>query len=175
MKTTLLFATLILGLTTIYGQTEPLDQLNNNKKKDGKWIVYLDSQWNKVDKSNAVFYRYTWFDNGVNINPMGAGGGKNSKMETTNTSTDKVKMLDGEYKWFKDGKLKYVHVLKNGAYVSYKEYKATGELESMFDYIKGCEGQPHSWTLYVYDKTGKVISTTTICKDKKGKWPKMRG
>ena len=110
---------------------------------------------------------------------MGAGGGKNYKMESSTDQSkqaSKIKMLDGEYKWYNDkGKLQYVHVFKNGEYVSYKEYYATGELQTMFDYTKKCEGQPHSWTAYTYDKKGNVTSTSPTCKDKNGNYPKMRG
>lgn len=66
---------LFLGLTlNSLAQTEKLNQLDPNGKKEGKWIVYLDDYWNKVDSSKASYYRFTWYDHGVNIHPMGTGG-----------------------------------------------------------------------------------------------------
>jgi antitoxin component YwqK of YwqJK toxin-antitoxin module len=176
MKTIIFITTVFLNLTVMNGQTESINKLNSYNKKDGKWSVYLDSEWNKVDSNKAIFVRYTWFDNGVNIHPMGAGG---AKMEATSTTPKKVGLftiLDGEYKWYdKNGKLKYTHIFKDGEYESYKEFYPTGELQTLFDYTKKCEGQPHSWTIFIYDKNGNLIKTTGTCKDENGKWPKMRG
>ncbi len=165
---------LLLTLTTfIFGQTNSLNQIDSNGKKDGKWKVYLDKDWRKVDDSTkALFYRYTFFDHGTNIYPMGECGGKNYKLE----QISKTKILDGEYKWF-DGKgnLSSVHIFKNGEYVSCKEYFPTGELSQHFDYTKICEGQEYGWTVYCYDKKGNLILASPTCKDKDGHWPKMRG
>ena len=178
MKKIIFIYTFMIGLMTVYGQIETMNQIDNQGKKNGKWIVYLDAKWNKTDSNNAIFYRYTWFDHGVNIHPMGAGGSKNATMQTASNNsmqTGKLKILDGKYEWYEKGKLKYVHVLKNGEYVAYKEYNSAGKLITSFDYTKGCEGQAHSWTMYIYDKNGNVMMTTPICKDVNGKWPKMHG
>lgn len=160
-----------------YAQNETLNQFDAAGKKDGKWIVYLDSRWNKTDSANAVFYRYTWFDHGVNIHPMGPGGGKNSRMETsTDTSAQpgRIKLLDGEYKWYDaKGRLRFVHVLKKGEYVSYKELYPEGAVQTFFDYTKKCEDQPHSWATLIYDKQGNLTHTSYTCKVN-GKWPLMR-
>ncbi len=179
MKKLLILLITALSLTTAYGQTELLNQLDSSGKKDGKWILYLNGRGYKVkDSTKAVYWRYTYYDHGVHIYPMGGFIPKNGKIEEppNNKQIGKIKMLHGEYKCYnKKGKLKYIQTFKNGEYVSYKEYTSTGELESFFDYTKGCEGQPHSWTIYIYDKKGNVIITSPTCKDINGKWPKMRG
>jgi hypothetical protein len=177
MKALLLIFMIFFSLIPVYCQTEKINQFDNQNKKNGKWIVYLDQKWNKVDSSKAIYYRYTWYDHGINIHPMGAGGGKNSTMQTTvdtSKQTGKAKMLDGEYKWYENGKLKYTHIFKNGEYISYTEYNNSGKISTFFDYAKGCEAQPHSWTIFVYDKDGNVTLTSPMCKDKNGNWPKMR-
>jgi len=171
MKTKSILTTLLVTLTTfIFSQT---NQLDANRKKDGKWTVYLDKNWKKVDDSTkATYRRYTYFDHGTNIYPMGPCGGKGYKLE----GDTKLKYLNGEYKWFDGkGKLSSVHVFKDGEYVNCKEYFPTGELSQHFDYTKRCEGQPHGWIVYIYDKKGNLILTSTTCKDKNGNWPKMRG
>lgn len=171
MKTKSILTILLLTLTTfIFGQT---NQLDANGKKDGKWTVYLDKDWKKVDDSTKALYRrYTYFDHGTNIYPMGPCGGKGYKLE----GDTKSRILNGEYKWYDGkGKLSSVHVFKDGEYVSCKEYFPTGELSQHFDYTKKCEGQPHGWTVFIYDKKGNLTLTSPTCKDKDGNWPKMRG
>jgi len=130
-----------------------------------------------VDSAKAIFCRYTYFDHGINVYPMGPCGGKDYKLESTTSSDNpRIKLLDGEYKWYDGkGKLSSVHVFKNGEYVSCKEFYSSGELNQYFDYTKKCEGQPHGWIVYIYDKKGNVTQALPTCKDKNGNWPTMRG
>ena len=85
----------------IFGQTEKLNQRDSNGKKDGVWIVWLDSDWKLAkDSMSAVYYRYNYFNHGANIYCMGPWGRKNNKLEgTPNSETKKgnAKLLDGEY------------------------------------------------------------------------------
>ncbi|MBA3705029.1 MAG: hypothetical protein H0W84_03760 [Bacteroidetes bacterium] len=179
MKIKFILTLLLLTFTSFpFSQTETLNQLDSTGKKHGKWIVYLDTNWKKVDDSTkASMMRYTFFDHGINVYPMGPCGLKNYRLESVYGNYDsnaKIKLLDGEFKWFDGkGKLSSVHILKNGEYVSCKEYYPTGELKQHFDYTKKCEGQSLGWTVYIYDKTGNITLTSPICKDKKGNWPVM--
>lgn len=179
MKTilTLLFLASVL---VSFSQTETLNQLDKNGKKDGKWILYLDSKGTKLkDSTDALYMRYTYYDHGLNIYPMGNFITKNGKMElpiSNIESKGKIKLLDGEYKCFdKKGRILFIHVFKNGEYVSYKEFSKSGELQTFFDYTKHCEGQSHSWYLYTYDKTGKIKTEMCVKKNENGKWPGMAG
>ena len=171
MKAKLILTTLLFTLIRfVFGQINLLDA---NGKKDGKWIVYLDKNWKKVeDSTSAIYFRYTYFDHGTNIYPMGPSGGKDYKLE----NDTKNKILNGEYKWYDGkGKLSSVHVFKDGEYVSCKEYFPTGKLSQHFDYTKKCEGQAQGWTVFIYDRKENLILVSAICKDKNGKWPRMRG
>ncbi len=172
-------ATLVfLFLQTIsFGQTEKLNQKNIAGKRDGKWVLYYDSNWAKIeDSTKALYFRYTYYDNGVHIYPMGPCGKKSYRLEPASLQNKKMTMLDGEYKWFDGkGRLSSVHVFKNGEYVSCKEYFKTGELSQFFDYTKKCPGQMHGWTVIIYDKKGNITLESPTCKDKNGNWPKMRG
>src|SRR3990167_2183285 len=116
MKKFLLISTAVLGLTVAHGQTEPLNQVDSNGKKDGKWILYFDAKGDKVkDSTTAVYWRYTYYDHGVHIYPMGGFIGKNGKIEepTDSKQTGKIKRLDGEYKCYENGKLKFIHTFKD--------------------------------------------------------------
>ena len=177
MKTIFIISTFVLGLTVAYGQTEPLNQLTSDGKKDGKWILYLDSKGDKVkDSTTAVYWRYTYYDHGIHIYPMGGFTGKKGEIGSPdNKQAGKIKMLDGEYKCYENGKLKFIHTFKEGEYISYKEYFSSGQLCTYFDYTKHFDGQPHSWYMYTYDKTGKATYEGWVKKDEQGNWPKMRG
>lgn len=49
-----------------------LNKFDAKGKKHGKWVRYLDKFWNVLeDSTNAVYYRYTFYDAGVNVHPMG--------------------------------------------------------------------------------------------------------
>ncbi len=161
-----------------FAQQEALNQVDKEGKKDGKWIVYLDKDWNKLkDSSNAVYYRYNIFDHGANLRPMGPCGGKGHKLERIGGSPQegKIKLLDGEYKWYNaKGQLTFEHILKNGEYVSYKEYYASGVLSNHFDYTKQYEGQTNSYMGYSYDKKGKLKSEWAFRKFDNGQWPPTR-
>src|SRR5437762_858049 len=95
---------------------------------------------NAVRTNKVNFYSITYFNHGANIYAMGPWGGKNTKLEGLPNSTVKkgnAKLLDGEYKWYNGkGGLRSVHVLKNGWYVSFKEYYPDGTLQTDFDYTK---------------------------------------
>ena len=177
MKTIFLLGLFFLSLTGAHSQSEPLNQFASDGKKDGKWILYLDAKGEKVkDSTTATYWRYTYYDHGFHIYPMSGFITKNGKIESTDSKqTGKVKMLDGEYKCYENGRLKYVHTFKDGEYISYKEYFSSGELSAYFDYTKHFEGQPHSWYYYTYDKSGKVTHYGWTKKDEKGHWPAMAG
>ena len=177
MKTLILFSSILLGYSISFSQTESINQYDSTKKKDGKWILYLDANGDKAkDSTSAVYWRYTYYDHGTHIYPMGGFIAKNGKIESSHSKLDvKIEKLDGEYKCYESGKLKYIHIFKEGEYVSYKEFFTTGEICTYFDYTKHYEGQPRSWYMYTYNKTGKVTYEGWTKKDEKGKWPKMRG
>ena len=118
--------------------------------------MYLDYNWKTVkDSSKAVYWRYTYFAHGKEIYNMGNRGGKSSKYDPVNDTTDrkgKLIMLNGEYKTYEKGKLKYINVLMNGEYVSYIEYDKSGNAKTSIDYTKKCRDEPNSFTVYVYKK-----------------------
>ena len=174
-KILLLSLTLFLSLLSI-SQTEKLNQLDDKGKKHGKWIIYLDKNWNKLkDSSEALYHRYNYYDHGVSLYPMGPCGKKGWKLESKPVHGSASKFLDGGYKWYDgNGKLFSEHILKNGIYVSCKEYFPTGELYQHFDYTKKCKGDIHGWGAFVYDKNGKLLMTSWMCRDENGEWPKTK-
>ncbi len=170
---------LLLLIVCVFSNAQ-LNKFDANGKKQGKWVRYLDMYWNTLeDSSKAVYFRYTFYDAGVNVHPMGAGGKhKGWKMRTTvDTAAQKgIKILDGDYRWHDPkGRLMYWHILKDGVYVSYKEYYETGELHTFFDYTKHVDGQPWSWYMIEYNKDGTIKHESFTKKDDKGNWPLLKG
>jgi hypothetical protein len=91
---------LCLSLFSI-SQTEKLNQLDEKGKKHGKWVVYLDENWDKLkDSTKALYYRYNYFDHGVSLYPMGPCGKKGWKLEQPQGATSQNKMLNGTYQNF---------------------------------------------------------------------------
>jgi hypothetical protein len=165
MKTILIFTAAFFSSTAI-GQS--FNQFDAKGKKDGKWIIYLDKDWKRIDDSSkAAFKRLTYFDHGVNVYPMGPCGGKGYRLEHSSDDQSKIHLLDGEYRWH-DSKcnLSSVHVFKNGEYISCKEYSTSGKVTQYFDYSKKCTGEQYGWTVFLYDENGKLKKEYPTCKDK---------
>lgn len=177
MKTRIAYICLLLMMSAAgFCQHSDLNRRDAKGKKDGRWIVCLDKDWRKTeDSSKVLYYRFTWFEQGVNIYPMGPCGRKGYRLEPALPENGEPVLLDGEYKWYDtDGKLSSVHVFKLGEYISCKEYFRNGKLSQHFDYTKKCEGEDQGWMITIYDKNGMVKTTAMTCKDKNGKWPLMR-
>jgi hypothetical protein len=171
---------LFLLLICVIFSNAQVNKLDAKGKKHGKWVQHLDKFWNVlIDSTNAVYYCYTFYDAGLNVQPIGSGGKhKLWKMRTkVDTAAQKgIKILDGDYRWHDPkGRLMYWHVFQEGVYVSYKEYFETGELHTFFDYTKHADGQPWSWYMIEYNKDGSVKYEGYTKKDAKGNWPPMKG
>jgi len=143
-----------------FAQTEVLNRFDDKGKKHGKWTVYLDATWKEVnDSSKALYYRYTYYDHGENIYPMG-GVKKNFTLQSSSgkpkPTPGKPHLLDGEYKWLgKDGNVFSIHQLKQGEYIYCKEFFASGKLSQHFEYTKQFKGEAHTYAISVYDKVGQ--------------------
>jgi hypothetical protein len=160
----------ILSSVSLFSQ-EKLNQFDSNGKKNGKWIVWLDKDWKLAkDSLSASSFRYNYFINGRSMYPMGPMGGKSEAHPNSNVKKGNAVLLDGEYKWFhKNGKVRFVNVLKDGWYVSYKEYRADGTLETVFDYTEHDREQKYSWAMYSYNKKGELISKSFAYEEYGGK------
>jgi hypothetical protein len=167
-----LFSLFIFSLSASIAQINLRD---DEGKKHGKWIVYLDNNWARTDDSTkASFKRMTVYDHGTNLYPMGPCGRKGWTL-IGKTEKSGITRLEGEYKWIKkNGKISSSHVFNEGNYIDCKEYYSNGKVEQHFDYTKKFGTQENSWCLTIYDKEGNVKLLNYFCKQN-GKWPKTRG
>lgn len=156
MRIKLLIACILLSFS-LFSQ-EQINQRDADGKKHGKWIVWLDKDWKLAkDSMSAVYYRYNYFINGRSMYPMGPMDGKSEAKSNSNLKKGNALLLDGEYTWFhKNGKARFVNVLKDGWFVSYKEYRSDGTIEKFFDYTDHDQEQKYSWSMYIYNKKGEL-------------------
>jgi hypothetical protein len=178
MKTKALIVCLFLTFS-LFAQKQ-INQHDANGKKHGVWIVWLDTDWKLAkDSMSAAYYRFNYFDRGASVYGMGPWGGKNTKLEGIPNKIVKkgnAKQLDGVYKWYNSkGQLICEHVLKDGWYVSFKEYyPSTGQLQTFFDYNKKFEDKEYTWWYGTYDKSGKLTFEGWEC-EQNGKRPGTKG
>ena len=157
-----LFFVILIGFFSakIFAQTESLNQLDDKGKKDGRWIVYLNTNWKEVnDSSQATFYKYTYYDHGFNIYVLGPCGKKKWKLEQKSGNqpeqSNKIKLLDGDYKWIDGkGRVQSVHKFKNGAPVFTEFFHSSGKPDDFVDYTKKWEGMKHTYMVCQYTKKG---------------------
>ena len=157
-------------------QSVVLNALDSAGKKHGKWVLYLDEDWHIAnDSANAKFCRYTYFDHGVNLYPMGACGGKGFILVSSKDSSTSSGQLHGKYVWYDShSRLKSEHFFDRGEYVYCKEFYPNGTLQQYFNYKKVNVDSEISWTVTGYKKSGEQKFQFVFCKDKNGRWPKMR-
>lgn len=153
MKTKIYTLLLFCFTLTAFSQNNLLNQEDSLGKKHGKWLVYWDANWKEVkDSSKSVYHRYTVYDHGENIYPMGSCGAKSWKLESDNKAASKL--LDGTYKWYNSkGQLSSEHVFMNGEYLDCKEYASDGKLSQHFAYSKIYKGQANTYGIYQYNKS----------------------
>ncbi|MES2513338.1 MAG: hypothetical protein V4580_04310 [Bacteroidota bacterium] len=91
MKTNLYTLLLFNFTLTAFSQNTSLNQKDSLGKKHGQWLVYWDANWKELtDSSQSVFHRYTVYDHGENIYPMGSCGAKDWKLESEKKPESKL-------------------------------------------------------------------------------------
>ena len=171
MKTVLFFVMLCFTVM-VYSQNEPLNQSDANGKKHGTWIVWLDKDWKLAkDSMSAVYFRYNYFIHGESMYAMGPWGGKLEAKPGSMVKKGNAMLLDGEYNWYNSkGKLVCTHVLKDGWYLSFKEYyPSRGKLQTSFDYTEHDRDQRYSYSIKTYNKKGELKFTGWAYEEQGGK------
>ena len=98
-----------------------LNQYDAQHKKHGPWVVYLNSWWKEVsDSTRATYRKYTWYDHGENLYPMGPRD-KHWKLvhkDSSDSDSSRIKLLNGSYTWIdKKGVTRGIDVFSKGQYV----------------------------------------------------------
>lgn len=137
-----------------------LNQYDAQHKKHGPWLVYLNSWWKEVsDSTRATYRKYTWYDHGENLYPMGPRD-KHWKLvhkDSSDADSSRIRLLNGAYTWIdKKGVTRGIDVFRKGQYVLYKWFYPSGKLNQVFDYTKKWKGQEHTWLASEYDRQGRV-------------------
>ena len=171
MKTKIILLACFLSIALFaYSQHDAIKKLNETVKKNGTSIEYLNANWKVVkDSTQAVYYRYVYYGNGTNTNPVGDYSRVNAKLEhkeSKDAKKTKLTMLDGEYKWYdKDGHLLiYVYYLK-GECMWLKDYTrmaadkivTSNDIRLFCDMRNTYNDQPHTYRIEDYEKKGTML------------------
>ncbi len=176
MSTKIFFLSMaIMPVLEVFGQSDSLNQYDAAGQKHGKWIVYLDKDWNKItDSTLACYSRYAVFIQGGNLYPMASWGKKDHTLQRNGTDLackpGAGHMLDGEYKWYDDKRrIISTHILDKGMYTFYESYYSSGLVRSKWAYREQCGDIPEDYCIYVYDKKGNLTGKGTMPRDANGK------
>ena len=165
--------TLLLTLNTI-GQgivNDTINQYNENGKKHGYWVEYVDNELKITKKKKALFFRYRYFDNGVKI----GGDYTNSPIMRSNLEVDgnkaihdSIVIMNGVYKMI-DEKRRYIEqIYDNGKLIIYNSC-GVNVMTEYLDCTQLYQGQLGSCLVMLRDKNDKVWFEGYLCK-KNGKW-----
>lgn len=149
---------LLLLCATLSLQAQPPSR-ENGKEKQGPALVYLDAAWFKVkDSTKAAYCRYTYFEKGQDIYPMGP----RDRKWTLKHSGDETRMpcgaklLNGEYVWVdKKGRTRSIDHFDAGHYVKYQWFYKSGQINQVFNYREHWRDEAHTYQVKLYSKTGR--------------------
>lgn len=142
---------------TLSLQAQPSNR-RTSEKKQGPSLVYLDAAWFKVkDSTKAVYCRYTYFEKGENIYPMGPRDRKwtlKHNGEETRMPCG-ARLLNGEYVWVDGkGRTRSIDHFDSGNYVKYQWFYKSGQINQVFNYREHWREQEHTYQVKLYSKTG---------------------
>lgn len=161
-------ATLHLFPDVVYYPEIKLDTLNKydvNKHRTGYWVEYLNKNLLPAEnKKEAVFYRYAYFENGIEIFPNWVGGiyaPSNTILKfedrTHLAKKDTVVLLNGKHQVYnKMGVLIGEDYYTNGMLKYSKNYYKNGQLSEYVDYRKKYNQIPFSFLNIGYTKSRQL-------------------
>lgn len=162
----LIFLAITFSSQITIAQNDTLNRFDQNHKKTGWWVDYLDKNLASTeDTSEAKYYRYSYYEGKFDYYNMGRIGSEKHAViaPESNISQNKIQALNGEYKVnYDNGQTKYFLSAKNGRFLEYKEYYDNGNLKTHFDYTKSCGDTPFEYCIYLYKKDGTLIKETTL-------------
>lgn len=169
---------LILITANVYSQSDTINKTTPKGKKNGYWLVYLDSSLNVTRyKERAVFYGFDYYENGRKICPL-----QNLNRKNKNSIDPILKkqignpvLLNGEFKfYYKDGTVEFEDVYINGLPNTKTAYRWSpdGKLitKEVADYKKQYKNQTGSCYYESIDSSNTVKDWFWYGKGENGKW-----
>ncbi len=151
---------LFVGFTSSAQEVNPdtINKYNADGKMHGLWIEYLTEDLVRTKEEKAVFYRYTLYHNGKNVDKISyVVYGKSLQTEgTLPGEKGKPALLNGTYEWYyKSGQIHIRISFKNG-FRSGKGfyYYRTGYYSEVIDFDNTYEDQPFTYFLEAYQNNG---------------------
>lgn len=126
MKLLTLVTSLSIGSIS-YAQIDSINQINADGKKNGYWMVYLDTFMQETDSADAYFYGYDLYDNGEIVycySRRGEAWRKRCTLEYSGVLPEKGKpvLINGTLKFFENGRLVSLEIYKDGNPLFWEAY-----------------------------------------------------
>lgn len=160
MKTNIILTLLIMLITGYsFGQSDTLNQRDEDGKKTGWWITYLDDNLKVLkDSAGATHCMYNYYLKNIFLHRFGEGyGSKKYPIIFPNNDTlklDDYTLLNGVYKTkHKNGQVRSVVTASNGVLMHFKMYYPNGQLRFEIDYTVEC-GAAKQYCIKEYKKDG---------------------
>lgn len=168
-----------MGFSILAHSQDTINRFDSTGKKHGTWVVYWNANWKEISDSNkAAYARYTYFENGKDLQPIGSCEKSWTLVQTkgNNQQNSRIKQLDGVYTWSNSkGTTRCIASFKSGFCLYYKWYYPSGSPQYTIEYMEKWHKQPHSYLISSYDKSG-IVTYSYWCKRKNG-WelvPKLK-
>jgi len=166
-KTFIIILTCIIN--SVYSQIklDTLNKYNDNRKKHGYWLTYLDTNLNACrDLKKAAYYGFDYYENGQLINPIQQFKNRIAKKVAFDKKPQigNPTILDGKYVFYdKLGNVEYVEVFNNGTTVTKTAYTYKRKTNILFsreviDYSKPYKNQINSFCFEYYLKSDTIPS-----------------
>ena len=144
-----------------HSQLDTLNQTNEDDKKMGWWVVYLDEDFKITDDSTeAIRCMYNYYFEDIFLYRFGEGYGSRrfpiQFPEDDTVTFRNCKLLNGSYStYFKNGNLRSVLRASKGYLIDFKRYQRNGQLDFEVIYSAAC-GAPIQHCLKEYNKDGSM-------------------
>ena len=144
-----------------FSQSDTLNQIDSDGKKNGWWITYLDMNLEVLEDSvGATHCMYNYYHRNIFLYRFGEGYGSKKYPvhfpENDSSRLGNYILLNGEYiTKHKNGNIRSVLSASNGFLIDFKKYYPEGQLKLEIIYSTKC-GAPKQHCLKEYDRNGNM-------------------
>lgn len=153
----LLFALESMGQMILTPDT--INRKDDNNKKYGYWVEYVNEKLMKVSKKKAYFLRYIYYVKGQRVTAPNFYNPAYKRIEIDGSKVvkDSIVVMDGTYRVYdKNDLLLKEEKYKNGKPLLFKSFYKSGQISEYEDYTKKYNGQEGTCFVIFYSEAGEV-------------------